>query len=34
MPTFTPFATVLWDFINRAMPLQRAGTLKPDEVYA
>ena len=34
MPIFTPFATVLWDFINRAMPLQRPGTLKPDEVYA
>ena len=33
MPTFTPFASVLWDFINRAMPLQRAGTLKADEVY-
>jgi cytochrome c len=28
------FATTLWDFIRRAMPLQRAGTLKPDEVYA
>jgi cytochrome c len=32
--TFSPFATTLWDFIHRAMPLQRAGTLKPDEVYA
>jgi S-disulfanyl-L-cysteine oxidoreductase SoxD len=32
--TFSPFATTLWDFIRRAMPLQRAGTLKPDEVYA
>ena len=31
--TFSPFATTLWDFIHRAMPLQRAGTLKPDEVY-
>jgi cytochrome c len=31
---FSPFATTLWDFISRAMPLQRAGTLKPDEVYA
>lgn len=31
---FSPFATTLWDFIHRAMPLQRAGTLKPDEVYA
>src|SRR5271165_3359367 len=34
MPTFSPFAATLWDFIRRAMPLQRAGTLKPDEVYA
>jgi mono/diheme cytochrome c family protein len=33
MPTFSPFAATLWDFIRRAMPLQRAGTLKPDEVY-
>jgi mono/diheme cytochrome c family protein len=32
--TFSPFATTVWDFIHRAMPLQRAGTLKPDEVYA
>jgi cytochrome c len=34
MPVFSPFATTLWDFIRRAMPLQRAGTLKNDEVYA
>lgn len=34
MPAFSPFATTLWDFIRRAMPLQRAGTLKPEEVYA
>lgn len=34
MATFSPFATTVWDFIRRAMPLQRAGTLKPDEVYA
>ncbi len=34
MATLAPFATVLWDFLYRAMPLQRAGTLKPDEVYA
>ena len=32
--TSMAFATTLWDFIRRAMPLQRAGTLKPDEVYA
>jgi S-disulfanyl-L-cysteine oxidoreductase SoxD len=29
------FATTVWDFINRDMPLTQArGTLKPDEVYA
>ena len=30
----SPYATVLWDYINRAMPLTKQGTLKPDEVYA
>ncbi len=29
-----PFATTVWDFINRAMPLNREGTLTADEVYA
>ena len=29
-----PFATVVWDYINRGMPLGREGSLKPDEVYA
>jgi S-disulfanyl-L-cysteine oxidoreductase SoxD len=29
-----PFATIVWDYINRGMPLGREGTLKPDEVYA
>jgi cytochrome c len=29
-----PFATVVWDYINRAMPLGRERTLTPDEVYA
>ena len=29
------FATTVWDYINRAMPLgQEAGTLSPNEVYA
>ena len=32
--TFSPFATTIWDFINRAMPLKAPGTLKADEVYA
>jgi len=34
MALHAPFATVLWDYINRGMPLNREGTLKPDEVYA
>jgi cytochrome c len=34
LATDTPFPTVIWDFIHRAMPLQQAGTLTPDEVYA
>jgi cytochrome c len=25
---------VIWDYINRGMPLNKEGTLKPDEVYA
>jgi S-disulfanyl-L-cysteine oxidoreductase SoxD len=29
-----PFATSIWDFINRAMPRFNEGTLKPDQVYA
>ena len=29
-----PFATVMWDYINRGMPLNREGTLKPEEVYS
>src|SRR6266571_2945180 len=29
-----PFATTVWDYIHRGMPLGREGTLTPDEVYA
>jgi len=29
-----PYATTIWDFINRAMPRFNEGTLKPDQVYA
>ena len=29
-----PFATVVWDYINRAMPLGRERTLTHDEVYS
>ena len=34
MALHSPYATVMWDYINRGMPLGREGTLKPDEVYA
>jgi S-disulfanyl-L-cysteine oxidoreductase SoxD len=32
--SYWPYATTVWDYINRSMPYQAAGTLKPDEVYA
>ena len=34
LPLRAPFATTVWDYINRAMPLNKEGTLTPDEVYA
>jgi cytochrome c len=34
LPLRAPFATTVWDYINRAMPLNREGTLTSDEVYA
>jgi len=34
LPVRSPFATTVWDYINRAMPLNREGTLTADEVYA
>jgi cytochrome c len=34
LPLRAPFATTVWDFINRGMPLGNEGTLTPDEVYA
>jgi cytochrome c len=34
LPLRSPYATTVWDFINRGMPLGLEGTLKPDEVYA
>jgi len=30
---YWPYATTLYDYINRAMPLPAPGSLKPDEVY-
>src|SRR5215831_4598208 len=32
--SFWPYATTLWDYINRAMPFDKPGLLKPSEVYA
>ncbi len=34
LPIRAPYATVVWDYINRAMPLNREGILTADEVYA
>ena len=34
LPLRSPFATTVWDYINRAMPLNREGTLTSNEVYA
>jgi S-disulfanyl-L-cysteine oxidoreductase SoxD len=34
LPVRSPFATTVWDYINRAMPLNREGTLTADEVYS
>lgn len=34
LPIRAPYATVVWDYINRAMPLNREGTLTADQVYA
>jgi S-disulfanyl-L-cysteine oxidoreductase SoxD len=31
---YWPYATTLYDYVNRAMPLDAPGSLKPDEVYA
>jgi len=33
LPIRAPYATAVWDYINRAMPLNREGTLSADEVY-
>ncbi|MBI4886045.1 MAG: cytochrome c [Acidobacteria bacterium] len=32
--SLVPYATTVWDFINRAMPWTTPGTLTPDEAYA
>jgi cytochrome c len=32
--SYWPYATTAWDYINRAMPLDRPGTLTHNQVYA
>src|SRR6202142_860146 len=32
--SYWPFATTIWDYINRAMPRNQGRSLEPDEVYA
>ena|SRR6185503_67832 len=34
LPLRAPFATIVWDFINRGMPVGLEGTLTPNEVYS
>lgn len=34
LPIRSPYATTVWDYINRGMPLNREGSLSPDQVYA
>lgn len=34
LPIRSPYATTVWDFINRAMPLGQEGSLTADEVYS
>ena len=34
LPIRAPYATVVWDYLNRGMPLGAEGTLTADEVYA
>jgi S-disulfanyl-L-cysteine oxidoreductase SoxD len=34
MALHSPFATTIWDYINRGMPIGKEGTLNPNEVYA
>ena len=32
--SFWPYATTVWDYVNRAMPFDQHGLLKPPQVYA
>jgi cytochrome c len=33
-PSYYPYPTIAWDYINRAMPVSEPGSLTPNEVYA
>src|SRR5258708_2092564 len=33
-PSYFPYPTIAWDYINRAMPASNPGSLKPHEVYS
>ena len=33
-PSYYPYPTIAWDYIYRAMPASKPGSLTPDEVYA
>jgi len=33
-PSYYPYPTIAWDYINRAMPVPKPGSLTPNEVYA
>jgi S-disulfanyl-L-cysteine oxidoreductase SoxD len=32
--SYYPYPTIAWDYINRAMPANKPGSLTPDEVYS
>jgi cytochrome c len=32
--SYWPYATTIWDYVNRAMPFDKPGTLGKDQVYA
>ena len=32
--SYYPYPTIVWDYINRAMPASNPGSLTPDEVYS
>ena len=34
MGIYSPYATTIWDYINRGMPCGKEGTLTVNEVYA